>query len=602
MQHDLLFLRGQTRPATADADKRTVELIAATNTPVQRFDAKGPFEEVLQVSPAAVDLSRIEGAPLLNSHRQDDLKHHLGTVSNARIEGEQLIVTATFSTRAEEYWQDVLNGMIRNVSVGYKVRKWAERPAPAKRTMVATRWEPHEVSIVAVGADPAAHTRGASMPEIETTTAAPAAPPQSPPPATRAEINTQIRSLARAQGLGSDFIDPLVDAEASIDEARAAILDEMAERRAHLPTTRIMSVGLHDDPAQSARLMGEAVYATRANPRHELSEAARPYAHMTTLDMARQVLNTRGLDSTGSAQDVITRALHTTGDFTTIFADTGNRVMREGYSAAPNVLKTLARQKTAKDFRAMTSVQFAETGALEKVNEHGEYKRGSFVEAKESFAIETHGKIWGLSRKSILNDDLGAFIDMAGKAGATAAEFEADFLVDLLTTGAGLGPLMDDTNRLFHAAHGNIAGAGAAPSETTLSAARLAMRRQTGINGRAISVTPKYILAPPDLETATEKLLSTVQAAQTSNVNPFAGKLELLVEARLTDPNRWYIVADPAQVAGLTYAYLAGSEGPQIETRAGFEVDGVETKVRLDYGAGFEDWRAWYTNGGASGE
>ena len=55
-------------------------------------------------------------------------------------------------------------------------------------------------------------------------------------------------------------------------------------------------------------------------------------------------------------------------------------------------------------------------------------------------------------------------------------------------------------------------------------------------------------------------------------------------------------------MAGLTYAYLAGSEGPQIETRAGFEVDGVETKVRLDYGAGFEDWRAWYTNGGGGGE
>ena len=37
----------------------------------------------------------------------------------------------------------------------------------------------------------------------------------------------------------------------------------------------------------------------------------------------------------------------------------------------------------------------------------------------------------------------------------------------------------------------------------------------------------------------------------------------------------------PAQIDGLEYAYLAGAPGPQTETRAGFEVDGVEVKVRL---------------------
>ena len=281
-----------------------------------------------------------------------------------------------------------------------------------------------------------------------------------PPPAipTRKEINTQIRAMAGSMGLGPDFTDPLIDDEASLEDAQAAAIAQIGERRAAAPAARVTVIGSQEDPSLIATRMGEALYATRVNPRHELSEAARPYAHLSTLDMARQMLTVRGLDGSGAAHDVITRALQTTGDYTTIFADTANRVMRERYQAAPNVLKSLARQKTAKDFRAMTSVQFAETGALEKVNEHGEYKRGSFVEAKESFAIDTYGKIWGLSRKALINDDLGAFIDMAGKAGATAAEFEADFLVDLLTAGSGLGPLMDDTNRLFHAAHGQRSG------------------------------------------------------------------------------------------------------------------------------------------------
>ena len=59
------------------------------------------------------------------------------------------------------------------------------------------------------------------------------------------------------------------------------------------------------------------------------------------------------------------------------------------------------------------------------------------------------------------------------------------------------------------------------------------------------------------------------------------------------------MAANPAVADGLEYAYLAGAPQPQIETQAGFEVDGVKIRVRLDYGAGFVDHRSWYTNAGA---
>ena len=124
------------------------------------------------------------------------------------------------------------------------------------------------------------------------------------------------------------------------------------------------------------------------------------------------------------------------------------------------------------------------------------------------------------------------------------------------------------------------------------------MRKQTGPGGGLIALTPRYVLIPSDMETATEKVLSAIQATAIDDVNPFA-KLALIVEPRLTDPTRWYVVADPAQVDGLEYAHLAGAPGPQTETRAGFEVDGVEVKVRDDFGAGFVDWRGWYTNAGS---
>ena len=87
------------------------------------------------------------------------------------------------------------------------------------------------------------------------------------------------------------------------------------------------------------------------------------------------------------------------------------------------------------------------------------------------------------------------------------------------------------------------------------------------------------------------------QATATTDVNPFA-QLSLVVEPRLVSTTRWYLVGSPSEIDGLEFAYLAGAPGPQIETHAGFEIDGVSVKVRLDFGAGFVDWRGWYTNAG----
>ena len=57
--------------------------------------------------------------------------------------------------------------------------------------------------------------------------------------------------------------------------------------------------------------------------------------------------------------------------------------------------------------------------------------------------------------------------------------------------------------------------------------------------------------------------------------------------------------ADPGEIDGLEFAYLSGAEGPQVESRSGWDVDGVEIRVILDFGAGFIDHRGWFMNAGA---
>ena len=105
---------------------------------------------------------------------------------------------------------------------------------------------------------------------------------------------------------------------------------------------------------------------------------------------------------------------------------------------------------------------------------------------------------------------------------------------------------MSDGVALFHASHGNLAASPAAIGEASVSAARLAMRSQTGITGERISVTPKYLVVGPEIETEAEKFLATINPTTADDVNPFAGKLTLAVEPRISGDD-WYIFAARAR-------------------------------------------------------
>jgi len=595
-----LTRRATLAPATADAEARTVEVVWSTGSPVRRRDMAGPYIERLSLSPEAVDLSRLEGASVLDAHRQTAVRDVLGSVRSAAVDGKRGTAVIQFSARpeVEPVWQDVLAGILRHVSVGYSVEDWVETTENGARVLTAVRWTPHEISLVPTPADPGAHIRMET--EMTDTTATPA-PPEAEKE-TRATANAEIRSIARIAGLDQSWIDSQIDGGADPDTARRAAFDALAQRSAPAIRTEQVRVEMgesQDDPALRARQMGEALYA-RINPRHELSEPARRYAYSTPVDMAKELLTLRGESTMAlSPASLVTRALHTTSDFPIILGDTVGRVLRDAYQAAPSGIRRLGRQTTARDFRAVNKIMLGEAPLLEKLNEHGEIKAGTMAEAREAYKVETWARKIGITRQVLVNDDLGAFSDLARRMGQAAAETEARILVTLLEAGSGNGPTMSDGKTLFHADHGNKAGTGAVISDATLSAARLALRTQKGIEDRTIRVTPRNLLVPPALETTAEKWLASIAPATAADVNPFSGSLSLVVEPRLSSATRWYVTAEPGEIDGLEFAYLSGAEGPQVESRSGWDVDGVEIRVILDFGAGFIDHRGWFMNAGA---
>ena len=97
-----------------------------------------------------------------NSHRQDGIDRVLGVVRSARLADGQLIVTVQLSERSEPVWHDIKAGIIRNVSVGYSIEDFVDGSdrATGQRVRTVTKWMLHEVSLVPVGADAGAKTRG----------------------------------------------------------------------------------------------------------------------------------------------------------------------------------------------------------------------------------------------------------------------------------------------------------------------------------------------------------------------------------------------------------------------------------------------------------
>lgn len=199
----------------------------------------------------------------------------------------------------------------------------------------------------------------------------------------------------------------------------------------------------------------------------------------------------------------------------------------------------------------------------------------------------------------LINDDLDAFTRVPAAFGASAADLESDIVYSILSG----NPKMGDGKDLFHADHNNLLSA-AVVSEKALAAAYRKFGQQKGIEDRPVSIQPRFIIVPPGSRAVeARKQITATTPSATGDVNTFAGRLEVVEEARLipaSGQDPWFLAADPSRIDTVEFAYLDGQEGVYTETRSGFEVDGLEIKARHDFAAKAIDWRGMSKNPGAA--
>lgn len=598
----------EIRASSFDETSNTIDIVWTTGAKVRRYSwSEGPYDEELVVTPGAVRLDRLNaGAPLLNTHASGRLSDVIGSVvpGSAKIEGGRGVATVQLTTRAEAEGivADIKAGVIRNISVGYRYHKVEKTDGQEGDPALwrVTDWEPLEVSAVPIPADPGAQIRSAAPATDYPFQLADLTGSTSGGDAAAARIRMQTRAAEAARGASQSPISPI-----------------------HPKGTPAVN---HHVPAQPRRAedarRAEAIEAAllhRADPAaNPLDANAREFRAMTLVELAKACLETYGVSTRGlSKSDVAELALApgnvrmgglmSTSDFPILLANVANKTLRQGYEAAPQTFRPLVREVSVPDFKSVTRGQIGEAPQLDRIGEHGEYRRGTMAEGSETYAIATYGKIVAITRQVIINDDLGAFTRIPRAFGVSAANLESDLVWAQIL----MNPNMGDGVALFHASHGNL-GTAAGITADSVAAGFEAMRLQKGLDGKTLlNLTPAFIITSVAAMMKAAQLLAPLQAAQASNTIPgYLRSVTPVAEPRLdggfTDPasgtviagNRfkWYLGADPNQIDTVELAYLEGNRGVYTETRNGFNIDGVEVKVRLDAGAKVIDWRAFYQN------
>lgn len=362
---------------------------------------------------------------------------------------------------------------------------------------------------------------------------------------------------------------------------------------------------LTQDETKNYRDGAIAALMHRSNPAaHKLDGPAASFRGMDLQDMARDALARAGQNPQGmSKQEIAVKALQSTSDFPAILGNVVSRSLRAGYEGTQRTFLPFSRQTTLPDFKEISRVQLGGAPSLKRVVEGGEYEHGTIGEGAEKYAVQKFGRIVALTWETVVNDDLDALSRIPFAFGASAADLESDLVYAILTG----NPKMADGKALFHADHGNL-GTPAALADALdptkpnpLSDMRKKMTLQKGLDGRYITVRPKFLIVPPGLEEVALKVTNaSIIAGKGADLNVTGVTLTPIVEPRLHDGSEiaWYGAAEPGVIDTIEYAYLEGHEGVFTETKHGFEVDGVQVKCRHIFGAKAIDPRGLYKNAG----
>lgn len=417
----------------------------------------------------------------------------------------------------------------------------------------------------------------------------------------RTAVMAQFQPFADREGMTELQTACLNDVNITAAEAGNKILAALAKGTEPIQG-RVVVTADERDVKNAAKV--DALLARAGVPGFTV-EASNPYRGAKLLDLARDCAQVAGVKVDGMDQMKIVAMAFTqsTSDFPILLEDAMHKTLQAAYAAAADTWSRFCQTGSVSDFRAHNRYRLGSLGNLDKVNENGEFKDKSIPDGeKASVQADTVGNIINLTRKMIVNDDLGAFIGLANMLGRSAARTVESTVYKLLLENSGLGPTMADGKTLFHADHNNIGTAGAL-SVAALEDLRVKMASQKDISGNEfLDIRPQSLVLPMGLG-GNARVINDAQydpdtSGKLQKPNMVRGLFSDIIDTPRLTGTRFYGFASAADAPVIEVSFLDGNQTPFLDMQEGFRVDGTQYKVRLDFGVTAVDYRGAVTNAG----
>jgi hypothetical protein len=621
--------------------------------------------------PVVVDLSGLnvpESVPLLADHENETLAR-VGVVKPS-VEDGTLVIAGEIAAdgdlaehivaqgRAGADWQLSIGAEVESAELvedGKRTVNGAEHDSPFYHVTKSTL---REVSVVAVGADKATHMKvtaslqlkGKSIMEPENKKGEPAAV------AAAAELSAPATPVAPAvpESSGAPAAAPAVNAKAVAEEAikaergRVAMIRGVCNGEFAEIEAKAVAEGWQKEQVNEAVLAAyrqkqpvaapminvkkggemnakriEAALSLRAGVNadklakdmgEETVEAAMKDADIPLAGILSECMKIEGMSVPRTFDNAAIKAAFSTVSLPGILSNVANKKLLQAYEAQPILATKLCTTGDLTDFKENDRFRLTDIGDLKPVGADGEIKDGALSEEAAKNQLETYAKRFCLTRKMIINDDLGAFLKVPTAMGNRAARLvDQLFFKRLMANPGGL-----DGKALFSAAHKNLlSGANSALSADSLKKAIQLFADQVDSDGQPINVEPSTLLVPTSLKFLAQELtqgrafVMSGGAEQTVRpaINVLADEnLQIVSSPYLSNAKypgsseaSWYLFGTPGVVDTFEIGYLKGRRTPTVERGdLDFNVLGIWFRVFFDIGIREQDHRGMVKASGAA--
>ena len=482
----------------------------------------------------------------------------------------------------------------------------------------------HRVAAAMGGAQPAATPAPAAPAEApKNVEAAEPVKPEAPQPAQTPAVDVEAiaQAAVKAERDRVGMIKAVCNGEFPDIEAKAISegwnkeqVNEavLAAFRAKQPTADV-NITIKKENSMTAKRL-EAALSLRAGidgdtlakaMGEETVEAAQKDADMPLTGILAECMRLEGMEPPRTFDNAAIKAAFSTVSLPGILSNVANKKLMQAYEAQPIIATKLCTTGDLTDFKENQRFRLTDIGDLKPVGADGEIKDGALSEESAKNQLETYAKKFCLTRKMIINDDLGAFLKVPTAMGNRAARLVDQLFFKRLMA----NPTCVDGKPLFGRDHKNLlSGANSALSADSLKKAIQTFTDQVDSDGQPINVEPSILLVPTSLKFLAQELTqgtTLIMSGGPDNVvrpaiNVLADENLRIVSSPYLSNSKyagsseasWYLFGKPGVVDTFEIGYLKGKRTPTVERGdLDFNVLGIWFRVFFDIGIREQDHR-----------